>query len=108
MEVYKVRITALAEADLLDLYDYIVKRDCEESALYVIDQLEALMLSLAENPQRGHVPPELDQKGIKGYKEIHFKPYRVIYEVVGSAVIILICVDGRREMQSLLARRLLR
>ena len=35
------------------------------------------------------------------------KPYRVIYRVVGSQVVIYLIVDGRRDMQSVLARRLL-
>lgn len=108
MSRFKIRITASAEDDLVDLFFYIAKHDCEKNALHVIDQLEKLILSLDENPQRGHIPPELDQKGIKDYKEVHFKPYRVIYEIIGSDVAILCCVDGRRDMQSLLERRLFR
>jgi len=108
MKHYKVRITSSAEEDLFDLYNYISRHDCEENAASVLDHLETLVLSLDQNPQRGHVPPELDRKGIKDYKEIHFKPYRVIYEIIKNDVVILICVDGRRDMQSLLERRLLR
>ena len=35
------------------------------------------------------------------------KPYRVIYRVVDRDVAILLIADGRRDMQSLLATRLL-
>ena len=36
-----------------------------------------------------------------------FKPYRLIYRVMGRQVVIYLIVDGRRDMQSLLANRLL-
>ena len=45
--------------------------------------------------------------GIKDYRQTTFKPYRVIYRVLGSRVVIYLIVDGRRDMQSVLARRLL-
>ena len=108
MKSYKVRITDEAEKDLIDLFDYIARKDIAENAYYVLNNLEQLILSLEKNPQRGHFPPELDIRGIKDYKEVHFKPYRVIYEIIDSIVVVLGCFDGRRDMQSLLERRILR
>lgn len=35
------------------------------------------------------------------------KPYRLIYRIVGEAIVVYLIADGRRDMQSLLARRLL-
>jgi toxin ParE1/3/4 len=45
--------------------------------------------------------------GIRDYREVFFKPYRVIYRVMGDTVYVLLIVDGRRDMQTLLQRRLL-
>jgi len=45
--------------------------------------------------------------GIQEYREMFFKPYRIIYRVMDKNVYILLIVDGRRDMQSLLQRRLL-
>ncbi len=108
MKRYKVRITIDAEEDLIDLYEYIAKKDCVKNVDYVLSEIEKLIISLDENPLGGHPPPELDEKGIKDYKEVLFKPYRIIYEVLRSEVVILCCLDGRRDMQSLLERRMLR
>ena len=108
MKSYKIRITEDAEQDLIDLFNYIARKDSVANAHHVLDKLEALILSLGENPQRGHGPPELEVRGIKDYKELHFKPYRVIYEIIGTIVVVLGCFDGRRDMQSLLERRMLR
>jgi len=55
-----------------------------------------------------HIPPELEEPGNKKFLEIHFKPYRIIYQVSGQLVYIYIVCDGRRDMQSLLKKRLLK
>jgi len=46
--------------------------------------------------------------GIKEYRQTSFKPYRVIYRVIGRQVVLYVIADGRRDMQTVLARRLLR
>ncbi|MBT8133565.1 MAG: type II toxin-antitoxin system RelE/ParE family toxin [Gammaproteobacteria bacterium] len=108
MKKHQVIITFEAEKDILDIYDYIAKKDTLQNAEYVLDNLESLILSLEESPERGHYPPELSIQGIKEFKEVIFKPYRAIYEIIGSKVIVHLCVDGRRDMKTLLERRLIR
>lgn len=108
MSRYQVRITDEAERDLEDIFEYIARHDAIDKAEYVLAELEKRITALELSPQRGHYPPELEQLGIKSFREIFFKPYRVIYEISGSKVIIHVCVDGRRDLQTLLARRLYR
>lgn len=108
MKRYRVRITEDAEQDLIDIYRYIARHDSVENADYVLDQLESLCSRLTELPERGHVPPELDRIGVTNYREVIFKPYRVIYEVIGQEIFIHCVLDGRRDMPSLLERRLIR
>ncbi|MBA3017875.1 MAG: type II toxin-antitoxin system RelE/ParE family toxin, partial [Desulfobacteraceae bacterium] len=45
--------------------------------------------------------------GIRDYREIFFKPYRIIYRIDNENVYVYLIVDGRRDMQTLLQRRLL-
>jgi toxin ParE1/3/4 len=52
-------------------------------------------------------PRELSTLGIHEYRQVFLKPYRVIYRHAEGQVIIYVIADGRREMQSLLSRRLL-
>jgi toxin ParE1/3/4 len=66
-----------------------------------------VMEELAQFPERGSYPKELVALGIKEYRQTSFKPYRLICRVVGSQVVIYLIVDGRRDTQSVLARRLL-
>ena len=106
-ETYSVVLTKAAEQDLEDIYDYTAQFDCVSSANQVLDQLLELVDSLAHFPERGNYPKELVALGIKEYRQTTFKPYRVIYRVVENQVVIFLIVDGRRDMQSVLARRLL-
>jgi toxin ParE1/3/4 len=45
--------------------------------------------------------------GIKDYRQVLFKPYRLIYRVMGHDVVVFVIADGLRDLQSLLARGLL-
>ena len=45
--------------------------------------------------------------GTRQYRQVAFKPYRVIYEVREKQVIVRVVADGRRNMQALLFRRLI-
>jgi len=104
---FGVLLTEGAEQDLEAIYDYISEYDCVASANYVLDGLMEVVESLSKFPQRGSYPKELVALGIKEYRQTAFKPYRVIYRVAGGQVIIYLIADGRRDMQAVLARRLL-
>ncbi|PKO88590.1 MAG: plasmid stabilization protein [Betaproteobacteria bacterium HGW-Betaproteobacteria-12] len=104
---YEVLLTEGAEQDLESIYDYISEFDCVTNADHVLDELMAVVASLAKFPERGSYPKELLGLGIKEYRQSFFKPYRLIYRVTGRQVVIYLIADGRRDMQSVLARRLL-
>ena len=108
MTKYRVRIVREAEEDLADLVDYITQHDSVERANFVLERLMTVCERLEQHPERGHFLPELRSLGIKTYREVHFKPYRIIYEAIGREVFILLIVDGRRSLQAILERRLLR
>ena len=44
---------------------------------------------------------------MREYRQLYFKPYRVIYRIVEVRVYIYLIADGRRDMEALLSRRLL-
>lgn len=107
MLVRKVLLTKGAEQDIEAIYDHISESDCITNADYVLDALMKVVERLARFPERGSYPKELAALGIKEYRQVLFKPYRVIYRVSANDVIIYLITDGRRDMQSVLARRLL-
>ena len=104
---FEVLLTEGAEQDLEAIHDYISEFDCVANANYVLDELMDVVESLTKFQERGSYPKELVGLGIKEYRQTFFKPYRVIYRGTGSQVIIYLVADGRRDMQTVLARRLL-
>ncbi len=85
---FEVSLTEGAEQDLEAIHDYISEFDCVANASYVLDELMSVVESLSKFPERGSYPKELVGLGIKEYSQTFFKPYRVIYRVTGSQVII--------------------
>ena len=103
----KVQLTANAARDLDDIHGHICNRHSQSEADYVLERIESAFSSLSEHPHCGSYPKELLDVGIREYREVFFKPYRIIYRVIESNVYVLLIADGRRDMQTLLQRRLL-
>jgi len=104
---YEVVLTGDAQRDLEDIYHYIAEHDLPVNADHVLDRLLQATEALTTSPDRGSCPTELRPLGISEYRQVFFKPYRLIYRVHAQQVVVYVVADGRRDMQSLLARRLL-
>lgn len=107
MRRFQVSLTEDAARDLEEIFDYIAEHDDPSKADHVLDRIEEAVESLATFPERGSHPKELLSLGIREYRQTFLKPYRVIYRIVGQSVYVYLIVDGRRDMQTLLTRRLL-
>ena len=99
-----VNITARAERDFADLYTKI-QAEHSEAALKWYRSFKQAVLSLEERPNRCALIRKRDSLRhlLYGHKP-HI--YRVIYRVVNDHVTIYLIVDGRRDMQTVLAQRM--
>ena len=104
---YFVRWSADAEHDLEAIADHIAEHDSLERAHYVIDKILDAVGSLTTPPEKGNYPKELEAFGNREFRQIFFKPYRLIVQVAGKHVTVMLVADGRRDMPVLLAKRLL-
>ncbi|GJQ64799.1 MAG: plasmid stabilization protein [Melioribacteraceae bacterium] len=105
---YKVNLIIDAEEDLFEIYKYVYLNDSEDKAETLYSKLKVMCNSLENYAERGHVVDELSELGISDFYEIHFKPYRIIYQIIKDAVYVHCILDGRRDMQRLLQERLIR
>ncbi len=105
---YKVFLISDAEEDIFEIYNYVAINDSPGNADKLFEKLQETCLKLDTFPERGHIPPELERIKVLGFLEIHFKPYRIIYQIRNKEVYIHCVLDGRRELQDLLQNRLLR
>ncbi len=103
---FDVLLTEHAEHDLEELYDYIAANDTPGNTARVLDRIEKALQSLSTFPERGSHPKELLALGIREYRQTFSKPYRLIYRIASRRIYVYLIVDGRRDMQTLLIRRL--
>ncbi len=104
----EVILSEPALADLLDINDYYLCEVSDRVAGKIIDSLETAVNNLAEFPERGSIPKELLSLGIRQYRQVIEKPYRIIYETFADKIVVHAILDGRRDMQTLLMQRILR
>lgn len=105
---FNVYVVSDAEQDLYEIYNYVATYDSVSNAENLLANLEHTCQSLSTSPNRGHYPPELESIHVFEYREIHYKPYRIIYQVIESDVFIHCILDGRRNLQEILEKRILR
>jgi toxin ParE1/3/4 len=101
-----VRFTKAARQDLEEIYNWIAEHDAPAKAEYVLGRLSAATEKMTAMPGAGSRPLELPPGMKADCRQIFFKPYRVIYQITRTEIVIHLIADGRQNLQSLLLRRL--
>jgi len=104
---FRVQWAEVAVRDLEELVSYIAV-DSETDAARVLNRLEKRAVALESNPGRGRVVPELAHFGMRTWRELVVRPYRLVYRIEGETVTVLAVLDGRRDLEDVLLERLLR
>jgi toxin ParE1/3/4 len=97
-----------AEDDLFDIYRYIYVNDTPSAADKIHKGIIDKCKSLESYPKRGHIPSELAAVNMKEYLEVHYKVFRIIYQIGKGDVFIHSILDGRREVKTILEERVSR
>ena len=90
---FRVHLTRDAVRDLEEIYDYVERRSSSARARHVLVRIEKVFRSLSAHPQRGNFPAELLDIGIQEFRQVFFKPYRIIYRVIEDTVYVLVIED---------------
>ena len=104
---FRVQWAEAAVRDLEEMVSFIAM-DSELEASRVLNRLEVRSATLESSPGRGRVVPELARLGMRTWREIVARPYRLIYRIEGDTVNVLAVFDGRRDLEDLLLERLVR
>lgn len=104
----KVVILESAEYDLKELRSYIVKNFSLTTWQNTYDKIKEVIRNLKTFPYTGSIPEEIEKLNLIQYRQVISGMNRIIYEVRQDTLYIHIIVDGRRDLTSLLTRRLLR
>ncbi len=103
---YEIYFTEQAENDLYEIYRYVGTHDSEVAAENLYKKLYYHAMNLETMPERGSFPKELARIEILDYRELNTKPHRIIYQVIDDRVYIHAILDGRRNLDDHLTKRL--
>ncbi|MGD0960556.1 MAG: type II toxin-antitoxin system RelE/ParE family toxin [Methylomonas sp.] len=104
----KIVILESAEQDLKELREYLVKNFSVATWRETYGKLKKAIRVLKDNPYSGAILEEFETLNLSQYRQILSGMNRIIYEVRRDILYIHIIVDARRDLKSLLIRRLLR
>jgi toxin ParE1/3/4 len=104
---FRVQWAEVAVRDLEEIVAFIAL-DSQTNAERVLEGIERKSATLESTPDRGRVVPELARLGMRTWRELVVKPYRLIYRTEGDTVTVLAIFDGRRDLEDLLLERLVR
>ena len=106
-KAYRIQWAPTAIDDLDEILDFIAVHDGNDAARRVHTKIIARIDTLAAHPKRGRIVPELKGFGIKDYRELIVRPYRVFFRIMRGKVGIVGVLDGRRDLEELLVNRAL-
>lgn len=104
---FQVVILRSAENDLKELKRYVIRQFSTQTWHSTYLHLKTVVAQLATTPYAGSVPAEIQQLDLRRYRQVLSGMNRVIYEVREQTVYIHIIADTRKDLQSLLIKRLL-
>jgi toxin ParE1/3/4 len=97
-KTFRVEITATAEADVAEIWEYIA-HDSPEAATAFILHLEAQIDTLEKFPERCPRIPDSPLLGAV-YRHLLIGPYRVIFKISGDRVIVMRVRHGARLLDT--------
>lgn len=105
----RVAISDDAEEDLLGIYRKRLELrgpDGHDGAEALLDSLLAAIARIAAYPESGPNVPEIADLSEQGWRQISLRPYRIIYFLSEREATVVMVADSRRDLGSLLQRRL--
>jgi plasmid stabilization system protein ParE len=90
----KVLWTAPAEAQLLQIEEYIALDDTDAAVRWV-GRLRERVSRLANMPRSGRIVPELDRDDVR---EVIVGAYRLIYRIESRSIVVLSVFEGHQRL----------
>lgn len=97
----------VAADDLREIVDHL-RIDSLEAARSFVERVDSATKRLGTHPRIGRVVPELQRQNITRYREVILSPWRLFYRIEPDTIYVVSLLDGRRDVEEVLLRRLLR
>lgn len=106
-DAYEIVWSPNAIRDPDDILEYAVGAQNADEAERLYLQIVSRIETLSRFPRRARLVPELRRVGVREYRELVVRPYRIFFRITGHVVAILGVFDGRRDLSELVLRRAL-
>lgn len=103
----KVVLLQSAESDIKNLRGYVVKNFGMNAWHVTSRKLRESIAAIKSRPESGSMPGELSKLGLAQYRQVLSGMNRIVYELRGDTAYVHLICDTRRDLQSMLTRRLL-
>ena len=103
---YYIKWAAPAREDINEIIDYISQANIDY-AVKILDKIESQVNQLDLFPERYRIVPELEKYGYLLYREIIVDYWRIIYKIENNFVYIMLVIDGRRNLEDLLLKKII-
>ncbi|GAA5008874.1 type II toxin-antitoxin system RelE/ParE family toxin [Acinetobacter puyangensis] len=104
---YRVIVPSTVEQDLEEILDYYIALN-SDFADELLQHFQQRFRELRQFPERGRYVPELYQYNELRYRELIQQHWRIFYKIQKQTVIVLAVIDGRRNVQDILLKKLQR
>jgi len=104
---FRVIVPPSVKKDLRDIVEYYYEVNKSYSRK-IFSTLVERISELQTFPEKGRVVPELRDHNIETYKELIEEPYRIIYRILKDEVLLVSVIDGRRNVEEILIKKLQR
>lgn len=96
-----------AADELAQIVKYIREHSSKKTASDVYNRIKVKVDSTMSVPESGRIVPELSTIGINDIHEFIENPWRIFYKVVGQEIRIISIIDGRRNLEEILYKKIM-
>jgi len=104
---YSVVWSIDATDEVLDIVAFQKEKYGSRKALEVYNRLHERVLATKSLPESGRVVPELTALGVTDIRELIESPWRILYEVTENRIEVISVIDGRRNFEEILYRKIM-
>lgn len=96
-----------AVRDLDEILEHLAREASVDTALQRYEEIRQRIATLTRHPRRCRRVPELEEIGIREFRELIFPPHRIFFRLNGPRVHLLGILDARRDLEEILLQRAL-
>jgi plasmid stabilization system protein ParE len=104
---FRVEILHSAKSDLKEIKSHLTRQFSAASWQQTYDSLKQALRRIETQPYAGSMPEEIERLNLSQYRQVVCGMNRIIYEVRDKTIYVHIIADTRKNLQSLLLKRLI-